>query len=267
MGHPSPQPALTKLLTSVRKRLGLEHSISELEPDLAAKEMIFRPPSLTPELVEAIRLISPQFKLRPTERSRDFWGRNQNGLCWGEYEALAPFLDRLGTPSRVLDIGPGLGRSVVFFKKLRSWESVPFDLYEGSGETTIYTRAGARFTDSFCGSFDALRATLDYNEVTDLEIFDASAMDASLSGLPGGYDFVYSFFAAGFHWAIEHFLDEILGTMSDRAIGAFTLHDHYTELHPSVERMPHRIVDFRGSWPRDRWRRILVLANSEALLP
>ena len=260
------QRAITKLSTSVRKRLKLEHSLSELEPELAAKELIFKPPPLTDEMVAAVKLISPQFHLRQSEKSRDFWGRNQNGLCWGEYEALEPFLDRLERPETVLDIGPGLGRSTVFFKKIRGWETVPFHLYEGSGETTNYTKAGDRFEDSFCGSFDALRNTLEYNEVTDFEIFDASALGASLEGLPGEYDFVYSFFAIGFHWAIEHFIDEILAKMTDRAIGVFTLHDNYTALHPSVERLPHRIVDFRGSWPQDRWRRMLVLAKSEDIL-
>jgi SAM-dependent methyltransferase len=187
-------------------------------------------------------------------------------VCWGEYEALEPFLDRLGTPSKVLDIGPGLGRSTIFFKKIRNWETVPFHLYEGSGETTNYTKAGARFDDSFCGNIDALKHTLEYNEVSDFEIFDAPAMGSSLEGLPGGYDFIYSFFAIGFHWAIEHFLEEILAKMTDRAIGAFTLHDRYTKLHPSVEQLPHRIVEFRGSWPQNRWRRILVLAKAEDAL-
>ncbi|MDH4065350.1 MAG: hypothetical protein OEW19_13205 [Acidobacteriota bacterium] len=258
--------SLTKLATSARKRLRLEHSLSELEPDLAAKELIFRSPPMTREMVAAVKLISPQFHLRPTERSRDFWGRNQNGLCWGEYEALAPFLDRLERPGKVLDIGPGLGRSTIFFKKVRGWESVPFHLYEGSGEMTKYTKAGDRFADSFCGDFNALAETLRYNEITDFEIFDASALGASLKGLPGVYDFVYSFFAVGFHWALEHFLDEILERMSERAIGAFTLHDLYTTLHPSLERWPHRIVEFRGSWPRGRRRRILMLAKSEGIL-
>lgn len=266
MTRGSAQRALAKLATSLRKSLRLEHSLSELEPDLAAKELIFRPPPLTSEMVATVKLISPQFHLRPTENSRDFWGRNQNGLCWGEYEALEPFLDRLGTPSRVLDLGPGLGRSTIFFKKIRGWETVPFHLYEGSGETTNYTKAGGRFDDSFCGNISALEHTLSYNEIVDFQIFDAPAMGSSLEGLPGEYDFIYSFFAIGFHWAIEHFIDEILAAMTDRALGAFTLHDRYTTLHSSVERLPHRIVEFRTSWPRQRRRRILLLAKSEGVL-
>ena len=266
MAQSTLRKALNKLGTSVRKRLRLEHSLSELEPDLAAKEMIFQPPPLTPEMLAAIKLITPQFHLRATEKSRDFWGRNQNGACWGEYEAIEPFLDRLGAPARVLDIGPGLGRSAVFFKKIRGWEKVPFDLYEGSGEGTKYTKAGARFDDSFCGNFEALEHTLEYNGISDYQIFDASALGASLEGLPGGYDLVYSFYAVGFHWAIEHFIDEILAKMSERAIGVFTLHDRYTTLHPSVERLPHAVVDYRGSWPLNRWRRLLVLATSPELV-
>lgn len=256
---------LGQLATKLRKRLKMEHSLSELEPYLAAKELVFRGPTLEPDLLTAIKLISPQFHLRPTEHSRRFWELNQNGLCWGEYEALEPFLRHLGTPSKVLDIGPGLGRSAVFFKKVGDWGSVPFHLYEGSGDSTRYTKAGPRLSDSFCGTPEVLKSVLAYNEVEEYEIFDASEMGASLAGLPGPYDFIYSFFAVGFHWSIEHFLDEILGLMHDRSIGAFTLHDRFKG-HASVEKLPHREVDFRRSWPPARWSRMLVLAKTEEAL-
>ena len=85
-----------RIATSIRKKLKLGHSLDELDPYLAAKELHFRAPPLTPELVAAIKLISPQFHLRPNEESRRFWELNQNGLCWGEYEALKPFLDGPG---------------------------------------------------------------------------------------------------------------------------------------------------------------------------
>lgn len=257
---------VTHLSSKIRRKLKLGQSLSELDPYLVGKPVVFEAPELTPELLAAIKLISPQFHLGLDERSRRFWEGNQNGLCWGEYEALAPFLDHLGVPAKVLDIGPGLGRSAVFFKKLEGWSEVPFNLYESTGESTKYTKAGPRFDDSFCGNLSALETLLEHNGVTGVEIFDAAELDASLARLPGPYDFIYSFFAIGFHWSIEHFLDELLGLMGERSIGAFTLHDQPQDL-SAVERLPHRIVEFRRSWPRDRWSRMLVLAKHEDALP
>lgn len=144
----------------IRKKLKMLPSEKALDPYLTAKELIFRVPPLTPELMDPMRLLSPQFHLRAEECSRRFWELNQNGLCWGEYEALKPFLESLGTPSRVPDIGPGLGRFVVFFKKILGWEMVPFDLYESTGSSTKYTKAGPRFDDSFCGNLGALEVVL-----------------------------------------------------------------------------------------------------------
>lgn len=254
------------LATKVRKKLRLGHSLGELDPELTGRPLLFRAPPLSPELLAAIRLISPQFHLRADEPSRRFWELNQNGLCWGEYLALEPFLERLGEPAAVLDIGPGLGRSTVFFKRVRDWQRVPFHLYEGSGSTTRYTRAGPRFDDSFCGDLDALETILRFNETTGYELFDAAELGASLAGLPGPYDFVYSFFAVGFHWSIEHFLDELLALMSERAIGAFTLHDRFDDL-AVLDRVPHRIVEFRSSWPRGKRWRMVVLARRDETLP
>ena len=254
-----------RLSTLMRKRLRMEPSLHELEPDLTDRELIFRAPWLTAKTLGAIKLIAPQFHLRSTESSRRFWELNQNSCCWGEYLALEPYLTLLGTPSSVLELGPGLGRSTVFFKKKMGWEKVPFHLYEGAGDSTRYTRAGPRFADSFCGNLDVLEELLCFNEVEELEIFDAAVAGADLGGLPGPYDFIYSFFAIGFHWSIEHFLDELMALMGDRSLGAFTLHDHFDNL-AALAGVPHRIEGFRKSWPRGRSSRILVLAKNEAAL-
>ncbi len=254
-----------RLATDFRKKLKLGHALSELDPYLAEKELAFNAPPLTPELVAAIKLISPQFHLRQDETSRRFWELNQNGLSWGEYEALEPFLKKLGgPPSKVLDIGPGLGRSAIFFKKTANLQSVPFHLYEGSGSSTKYTKAGPRFDDSFCGNFEALETLLRFNEIENYEIFDAREV-GDLSQLPGPYDFIYSFFAIGFHWSIVHFLDDLLHLMPDHAIGAFTLHDRFTD-YDALKRVPHKIVSFRRSWPRDRWSKLLVMSKTASLL-
>lgn len=256
---------VNRLMSSLRRKLKLRHSLSELDPDLAAKELFFKAPGLTPELVAAIKLISPQFHLRADEPSRRFWELNQNGVCWGEFEVLEPFLRNLEAPSKVLDIGPGLGRSAIFFKNAMQWQKVPFHLYEGSGKSTRYTRAGPRFDDSFCGNLEVLENLLRFNETDNYKIFDAADMGGQLTDLPGPYDFVYSFFAIGWHWSIEHFLDEILRLMNDRAIGAFSLHPRFEDYH-LFDDLPHKIVDFRRSWPRGRQSEMLILARTEEAL-
>lgn len=262
----TPRRFFGKLATSIRKRLGKGHSMSELDPYLRDKEVLVEAPPMSAELVDGIRLISPQFRLQvDDEDSRLFWQGNQNGLCWGEYEALAPVLDAMPRPSKVLDIGPGMGRSVVFFKKKMGWRDVPFHLYESSGDDTKYTKAGPRFDDSFCGNWDALEEVLKHNGIDNIERFDAADLDAKLSNLPGPYDFIYSFFAIGFHWSLEHFLDEILGLMHDDSIGAFTLHDRFDRF-DSLGDVPYRVVNFRRSWPRDTWTRLLVMSKTEEKL-
>src|SRR5271169_1891159 len=91
--------------------------LPELDPRLAQMEKIFRAPPLDPGLIAAIKLISPQYELAPRERDRLFWEADQNGACWGEYEALEPFLSRIPNDAKILEIGPGMGRSLVFFPR------------------------------------------------------------------------------------------------------------------------------------------------------
>ena len=260
-----PVDKLVHLVTKARKKLSLGHTPVELDPELNGEELLFHAPPLTEQLVEAIGRISPQFHLRPDERSRRFWELNQNGASWGEYRALQPFLDRLPPPQKVLDIGPGLGRSAVFFSRLQGWESTRFDLYEGEGKSTRYTQAGPRFEDSFCGDFDSLASLLNHNQVKHARIHVAGDLDYKLDALPGPYDFIYSFYAIGFHWSIEHFLDELLDQMHERSLGAFTLHERFEDL-SSVQHLPHTIVQARQSWPRGRRCRLLVLAKSPDVL-
>jgi len=122
--------------------------LDELTAALAGRECIFEAPPFSEELVAAIRLISPQFHFEPSEESRAIWEADQNGACWGEFEALSPVLAALPRPAKILEIGPGMGRSAVFFAKKLGWRESQFHLYEGDGATTKYTVQGPRFEDS-----------------------------------------------------------------------------------------------------------------------
>jgi len=132
---------------------------------------------------------------------------------------------------------------------------------DSTGTSTKYTKAGPRFEDSFCSNLDALQAVLKFNEIKNFKIFDAAEADAKLTSFTEPYDFIYSFFAVGFHWSINHFLDEILRLMDERSLGAFTLHDRFTDFSALADG-PHRVVEFRRSWPPGRFTRMLVLSKT-----
>ena len=231
-----------------------------LDPELANREQVFRAPPFTPEIVAAIRLIAPQFAFRSDEASRRYWETDQNGACWGEYEALGPILEKLPAPAKVLEIGPGMGRSVVFFRKKLGWESAAYHLYDGGGEATRYTILGPRFDDSFCGNLALLRQMLAYNEVENVTIHDADALDGQLSRLPGPYDVVYGFYSIGFHWSLEHFFDEVLGLLHETSVAFFTVPQHF-EPFPALEAVPHGLLRWKAAWPKGCEHRILLLSK------
>jgi hypothetical protein len=233
-----------------------------LDPELSQRERIFRIPPLTPEIVSAVRQIAPQFRLRCDERSRDYWERDQNGACWGEYEAMGPVLEKRPIPERVLEIGPGMGRSTVFFIRKLGWQSARYDLYDSDGTETKYTMLGPRFDDSFCGDLALLKQHLDYNGIDNARIIDARSVDCRLSNLPGPYDVLYAFYSIGFHWSLEHFLDEILSLMHEESLAFFTIPERFVSF-PALDAIPHRILRWKAAWPKDTHHRILLLSKGE----
>lgn len=234
-------------------------TLPPLDARLAGLERVFRAPPLTKELVTAIARISPQFQLSAGERSREFWEVEQNGACWGEYEALLPLFAALDRPHKVLEIGPGLGRSVIFFAKKLGWESSEIHLYEGTGATTYYTTLGPRFDYSFCGDLAVLSHILRYNGVGNVTIFDAK--NIKMADLAGPYNFIYSFFSIGFHWALENFIDDILGLMDQQSVAVFTVPAGFTPF-ARLNELSHRVIDWKAVWPAERWLKLLIIGKS-----
>ena len=258
---------LLRLRAGVLKKLRREPPIDELDRALADRELHFSSPPLDAPLLAAVGRITPQFHLRSNEDSRRLWELSQNGSSWGEYDALAPILEALPEPSRVLEIGPGLGRSVVFLKKKLGWGSALFDLYEGDGTKTRYTVMGPRTEESFCGSIDQLERVLRHNEVTGWQVHDAGATGGKLKGLPGPYDLIYSFYGVGFHWSIDHFWDEIEGLLADGGLGVFTVH-HGFEPSERVREYGCRLLPFRRILAKDRTLHMLLVSrNPDRLRP
>jgi len=242
----------------MRRMLGAT-PLPELDPRLAQLERIFHAPPLTPELIAAIKLISPQYDLALGEKYRLFWEADQNGACWGEYEALEPSLSRIPTDARILEIGPGLGRSLVFFSKKLGWRGDQLHAYEGDGHTTRYTSLGPRFSDSFCGNLAELRHVLDFNGVHDVTIFDAAK--TGLPSLPGRYGLIYSFYSIGFHWSLDHFLDDLLLLLDDGGIGIFTTSADFQPF-DRLRKLPYRLIDWKPVWPKDTTLKFIVLSKA-----
>ena len=164
----------------------------------------------------------------------------QNGSCWAEYECLRDTFSALPKPMRVLEIGPGLGRSLVFFSKKFGWHDSNLHAYEANGKTTKYTRLGPRFEDSFCGTISELRRVLDYNGITNVTIHDAKAI--AMKDLPGPFDLLYGFYTIGYHWSLEFFFDEVLALMGKTGIAVFTVPQDFQPL-VRLQKIPYRLIE------------------------
>jgi hypothetical protein len=169
-------------------------------------EQVFLAPPFTPEVATAVSLIATRLRFRANERSRLLCQAEANAMSGREYDALAPLFGRLPPAQRVLEIGPGFGRSVVYFSKKGVWDAhAEVHLYDADGTQTKYKQKyydrPPQWPDisSFCGHLPLLRRFLDYNAVTNYRIFDAAELP--LRQLPGPYDLIYGFFSIGLHWS------------------------------------------------------------------
>lgn len=205
-------------------------------------ETVVRIPPLDTLFVDVIKLIAPQYAhLTTDETSRRFWERDQNASCWTEDDAVGDLFRAMPKPRRVLEIGPGLGRSAAFFRQ-RYFPDAQFDLFDATGSSTKYELGGQRYEDSFCGNLDLLRRVVDFNGVTKYRVIDAGATKGHLPVPDQPYDLIYSFWAVGFHWSLDHWLDEILATTHDQTLCVFTVPNRFQ---PStrVNAMPHVIIE------------------------
>jgi hypothetical protein len=231
-------------------------------------EPVFHAPPLTPELLAAIKLISPRLNLTQDEVSRRVWEKEQNGTCWSEYEALQSLFSRIEKPRKILEIGPGLGRSVVFFSKQCGWQQSEIHLFDGDGSGTKYKQkyyeAGkSSLQGSFCGNLGLLRSLLDYNQIANYTIFNAA--DTKLAALPGPYDLLYSFYSIGFHWSLELFLDDLLPLMHDKTVAIFTVKRDFRGF-PRVKDFHCRVVEWK-TVQRKKSSRLGMLIMSKGIDP
>jgi hypothetical protein len=231
---------------------------AELAKIMSTKEIIFKAPPFTDDLVKAIRLLGPRLRLKANEESRNLWQLDQNVSCWAEFQALSPILESIPRPSKVLELGPGFGRSVVFLTKKLGWHNTEFHLFEGNGRTTKYTMGGPRFQDSFCGNLTLLRQLLEFNGIYNFKIFDAEKLNFRIRNLEQRYDVIYSFYAVGFHWSLEYFFDDILSVMHDDSIAFFTVCYDFQEFE-KLRQLHYRLI--RTPRTSDNTLELLVMSK------
>jgi len=236
--------------------------LSDLSAGYTNRDNIFKAPPFESELAEALSLIG-NVTLSATEENRRIWEREQNATCWAEYDCLQKNLKGLA-PTKVFEFGPGLGRSIVFLNKMFNWKDSTFYLYDGYSDiepnevedSIRYARYGshdARYIDSFYGNLKLLEKILQFNEIKNYKIIDANK-NSEISNLQGGYDFVYSFYSVGFHWAIDHFIDDILHLLKDGGTGAFNMQFDYSVtpfLKEKLKNHSFEIVRYLTACPKD----------------
>ncbi|MGH6923930.1 MAG: hypothetical protein ACRED5_09345 [Propylenella sp.] len=247
---------LKPLREGFRHALGLRKPPYVSDPALRKLEHVVRIPPMTPELARAIKLISPGFDMPADEKLRRAFEANQNESCWGEYRALAPVLAALPPSPKVLELGPGLGRSLIFFAKTLGWRKL--HAWEGEGSSTKYTRLGPRFDDSFCGDIAALRSVLAFNGVGGVTIHNAR--EAGLPELPGPFDFIHSFYSIGFHWSVEHFLDDLVPLLADDGIMAFVVPPEFSP-GPATAPLSRKLVTLPVPTRKGPLNGILILSR------
>jgi hypothetical protein len=237
---------------------------SILAPRALAAEQLFLAPPFTEEVVAAIRLISTRLPLKADEPSRLLWQRESNAASEAEYDALLPLFQQIGKPRRVLEIGPGFGRSVVYFSKKGLFDGSEISLYDADGTSTRYKQKYYDHppkwpdTSSFCGNLGLLQTMLDYNGVRDYKIFDARQIP--LAALPGPYDLIYGFYSIGFHWSLEHYLDDLEPLLHEHSLMVCTMNKNFRPF-PRLDKFSTRILSCREVKKNASPLRLLVLSK------
>lgn len=211
----------------------LRSAVRNDSTDAVQREQLFLAPPFTEDVVGAVRLISTRIALKADQRSRLLWQKECNDASFMEYDTLQPLFAKIAKPRKILEVGPGLGRSCVVFSKMKVWEEeATIHLYDADGVQTKYKQQHYAQppkwpdTSSFCGNSELLRQILRYNGITKYEMFDASKIE--LRTLPGPYDLIYGFYSIGFHWSLENYLDDLEPLLNEQSIFICTLNKHFT---------------------------------------
>jgi hypothetical protein len=263
-----PYEALFLLFNSIFKTsLNRLRGGNIFDEDVEQGEQVFLAPQLTPEIAAAVGLITTRLQLGADERSRLLCQLEANAMSAREYEALAPLFSQMPKPQRVLEIGPGFGRSDVYFSKKGVWdEHAEVHLYDANGNETKYKQKHydrpPQWPDvsSFCGNLSLLSSFLDYNRIANYRIIDATQLP--LRQLPGPYDLIYGFFSIGYHWSLEYYLDDLGPLLGKNTVLICTLNKHFQRF-AGLNEFSTRILSCRDTKKNATPLRLLVLSKGK----
>ena len=238
-----------------------------LDISVGDAEQLFQALPFTEKVAGAVQLISTRLSFKADEASRLLCQKVSNAGSQREYEALRPLFEQMGKPRRILEIGPGFGRSVIFFSKKGLWDQdAEIHLYDANGSQTKYKQRyydhPSKWPDisSFCGNLELLQEMLEYNGIRNYKIFDAAKLP--LTGLPGPYDLIYSFFSVGFHWSLEFYLDEVHPLLHEKAVLVCSLNKQFRPFRRLSE-FSTRVLECRQNKKNSPPWRLLVLSKAE----
>ena len=81
-----------------------------------------------------------------------------------------------------------------------------------------------------------------------------------LSALPGPYDLIYGFFSIGFHWSLEHYLDDLEPLLHERTVLVCTLNKNFRPF-PRLKNYATRVLTCREVKKNATPLRLLVVSK------
>lgn len=114
-------------------------------------------------------------------------------------------LERFETPPHAaLDLGCGVGRASVYFKKRFHWDDCHFHMYDSDGRNPTYGSFEHADDRSF---YNDLQLTRKYLEANDVKQF--TMWDAKVSHTLPPVELAYSFLAFGYHFSIDQIMPKL----------------------------------------------------------
>jgi hypothetical protein len=120
-------------------------------------------------------------------------------------------------PAVCLELGAGIGRMSVYFRKKFGWKDTFYYLQDGNSGDVQYGGIRDHNENEFYNSFTATREFCEANGVENFETVQ------SLTQISKQVDFCYSFAAIGFHWHIDLYLDQLPSVLAPGAHLLFEL--------------------------------------------
>lgn len=150
-------------------------------------------------------------------------------------------------PAVCLELGAGIGRMSVYFRKKFGWQDTFFYLQDGDSGDVQYGGIRNHNDGEF---YNSLTATREFCQANGLQHFQTVQ---SLPEVTRPVNFCYSFAAIGFHWHIDLYLDDLPQLLAKDARLLFELKAPITE------------TDEVSQERRDDYRRFFVDQVSYAL--